>query len=121
MSPFHVPPVITRPATASGTCLDHALTKFPDVFGVRFSWAISDHYFLSFYYCNKPHPPVDRFVSFKDVNRIDYEFLRFRLSLLDWGAIYAKHVIDEQILYCTVLYCIVFQKYLVWYKIVQDH
>jgi hypothetical protein len=31
------------------------------------------------------------------VNRIDYEFLRFHISLLDWGAIYATHVVDEQV------------------------
>jgi hypothetical protein len=44
---------------------------------------------------------VDRFVFFKDVNRIDYEFLRFCISLLDWGAIYATHVDDEQICLLT--------------------
>jgi hypothetical protein len=47
MSPFPVPPAIIRPA--SGTCLDHALTKIPDKvvsFGVRFSRAISDHCFF---------------------------------------------------------------------------
>jgi hypothetical protein len=48
MSPFPVPPVITRPASGTCLCLDHALTKFPDVFGDRFSCAISDHCFLSF-------------------------------------------------------------------------
>jgi hypothetical protein len=35
------------------------------------------------------------------VNRIDYEFLRFRISLLDWGAIYATHVVDEQLCLLT--------------------
>jgi hypothetical protein len=44
---------------------------------------------------------VNRFVSFKDVNRIDYEFLRFRISLLDWGAIYATHVVDEEVCLLT--------------------
>jgi hypothetical protein len=102
MSPFPVPPVITRPA--SETCLDHVLTKLPDKvvsFGVRFSRAISDHCFLSFSYCIKPTPPVDRFDSFKDVNRIDYEFLRFHISFLDGGAIYATHVVDEQVCLLT--------------------
>jgi hypothetical protein len=96
ISPFPVLPVITRPA--SETYLDHVLTKFPDKvvsFGVRFSRAISDHC------CIKPPPPVDRSVSFKDVNRIDYEFLLFRISMLDWHAIYATHVVDEQVCLLT--------------------
>jgi hypothetical protein len=33
--------------------------------------------------------------------RIDYEFLRFRISLLDWGAIYTTHVVDEQVCLLT--------------------
>jgi hypothetical protein len=70
-------------------------------FGVSFSRTISDHCFLSFSYVIKPPPPVDRFLSLKDVNRFDYEFLRFRISLLDWGAIYATHVVDEQV--CLLL------------------
>jgi hypothetical protein len=44
---------------------------------------------------------VDRFVSFKDVNRSDYEFLHFCILLLDWGAIYATHVVDEQVCLLT--------------------
>jgi hypothetical protein len=84
-----------------GTCLDHVLTKFPNKvvsFGVRFSRVISDHcFYLSFSHCIKPLPLVDQFVSFKDVNRIDYEFLHFHISLLDWGAIYAAHIVDEQL------------------------
>jgi hypothetical protein len=44
---------------------------------------------------------VDRFVSFKDVKRIDYEFLLFHISLLDWGAIYATHVVDERVCLLT--------------------
>jgi hypothetical protein len=57
--------------------------------------------FLSFYFCIKPSPQVDRFVSFKDVNRIDYEFLRFSISFLDWSAIYARHVVDAQVYLLT--------------------
>jgi hypothetical protein len=80
--------------------VDHVLTTFPGKvvsFGVRFSRDNSDHCFLSFSCCIKPPPPVDRFVSFKDVNRSDYEFLHFRILLVDWGAIYATHVVDEQV------------------------
>jgi hypothetical protein len=29
------------------------------------------------------------------------EFLRFRISLLNWGAIYATHVVDEQVCLLT--------------------
>jgi hypothetical protein len=56
------PPVVTRPA--SGTCLDHVLTKFPVKvvsFGTRFSSALLDHCFFTFSYCVRPPllPPVD--------------------------------------------------------------
>jgi hypothetical protein len=44
---------------------------------------------------------VDRFVSFKDVNRIDNEFLRFRISLLYWSDIYTTHIVDEQVCLLT--------------------
>jgi hypothetical protein len=50
-----VPPVVTRPA--SGACIDHVLTKFPEkvVFFVTcFSSALSDHCILTFSYCNRP-------------------------------------------------------------------
>jgi hypothetical protein len=69
ISIFPVPPVVTRPA--SGTCIDHVLTKFPEVS-----------------YCIRPSPPVDRFVSYKDVNRVDADFLRYQAGLLDWDALY---------------------------------
>jgi hypothetical protein len=44
---------------------------------------------------------VDQFVFLKNVNRIDYEFLCFLISLLDWGGIYATHVVDEQVCLLT--------------------
>jgi hypothetical protein len=93
MSPFPFPPVITR--SAYETCLDHVLAKF----ALHGLFLIT--VFLCFSYCIKPPPPVDRFVSFKDVNRIDYKFLRFRISLLDWGVFYATHVVDEQVCLLT--------------------
>jgi hypothetical protein len=65
---FPVTPVVTRPV--SGTCIDHVLTKFPEKvvsFGTRFSAALSEHCILTFSYCIRPPPPVDRlFVSYKD-------------------------------------------------------
>jgi hypothetical protein len=92
MSQFPVPLVITR--LASGTCLDHVLTKFSDKvvsFGVRFSRAMSDHCIFCLFLIVLNH--------FR--RWIDYEFLRFHISLLDWVAIYAIHVVDEQVCLLT--------------------
>jgi hypothetical protein len=79
---FPVPPVLTRPAF--GTCIDHVLTKFPEkvvFFGTLFSSALTNRY------CIRPPLLVDRFVSYKDVNCVDADFLghltcRFHCSLI---------------------------------------
>jgi hypothetical protein len=89
---------ITRPA--SGSCLDHVLTKFPDKvasFGVGFRRALSDHAFLAFSYCVKLPPPVDRFVYVKDVNRVDPDHLAGEIGRLDWAALYAISDVDRQV------------------------
>jgi hypothetical protein len=60
---FPVPPVVTR--AASGTCIDHVLTKFPGFFWywVFFRFVGPLHFdFFSLYI--GPPPPVDRFVSY---------------------------------------------------------
>jgi hypothetical protein len=31
---------------------------------------------------------VDRFVSYKDVIRVDADFLKYQVGLLQWGALY---------------------------------
>jgi hypothetical protein len=54
-------------------------------FSIPFSWAFSDHCFLSFSYCVKLSLLVDCFVFCMDMNQIVVEFLCFRLSLLDWS------------------------------------
>jgi hypothetical protein len=84
ISYFLVPPVVTR--RVSGTCIDHVLTKLPEKvasFGPRFSLTLSDHCFLSFSYCLRPPPPVDRIVSFKNVSCVDVDFLAFQVGLLN--------------------------------------
>jgi hypothetical protein len=105
-----MPPVITRPA--SGTCIDHVLTKFPEKvvsFGTRFSSALSEHWILAFSYCIRPPPPVDRLVSYKDVNRVDADFLSYQVGLLDWGALYDTPDVDLQVsLLILLIICIAF-------------
>jgi hypothetical protein len=41
--------------------------------------------------------PVDRFVSYKDVNRVDGAFLSYQLRLLDWVALYDTPDVDLQV------------------------
>jgi hypothetical protein len=78
---FSVPPVVTK--SASGTCIDHVLTKFPEkeVFGIRFFAAFSGRFFFNFYCIRPPAPPhVDCFVSYKDVNWVDVDFLSHQVD-----------------------------------------
>jgi hypothetical protein len=94
---FPVPPVVTRPA--SGTCIHHVLTKFPEKvvsFGIGF---LPLCWIIAFSYCIRPPPPppVDRFVSYKDVNRVNADFLSYQLGLLDWGALYDPPDVDLQV------------------------
>jgi hypothetical protein len=81
---FPVQLVVRRPA--SGTCIDYVLTKFSEKvvsFVTRFSSPLSDHCFFTFSYCIRPLPPMDLFVSYKDVNRVDADFLGHQVGLLD--------------------------------------
>jgi hypothetical protein len=100
-SPFPANPEITRPnhITGSGSCIDHVITKFPDKvasFEITPS-ALSDHCSLSLSYCVKPPPPVDRFVTVRDLNLINIEFLQDQISLLNWAALYATPDVDERV------------------------
>jgi hypothetical protein len=95
---FPLPPIITRPV--SDMCIDHFLTMFLGKvasFGTRFSPALSDHYFMSFSYCVRPLPSVDRFVSFKDVSCVNVDFLAFQVRLLNWDVFYATSDVDLQL------------------------
>jgi hypothetical protein len=48
-------------------------------FGTRFSSALSDIVFLLFLIVlDHPPPPVDRFVSYTDVIRVDADFLSYQ-------------------------------------------
>jgi hypothetical protein len=40
---------------------------------------------------------VNRFVSYKDVNHVDADFLSHQLRLLDWGALYETPNVDLQV------------------------
>jgi hypothetical protein len=93
-------------ANSSGSCIDHVLSKFPDkisAFSSKFSGALSDHCFLSFSYCLRPPTPVDQFVSYRDISRVDIEFLQEQVSLAPWGLIYATADVDEQVSVLTDL------------------
>jgi hypothetical protein len=60
---FPVPSVVTR--LASGTCIDHVLTKFPEKvisFDTQFSSALLDN--DTFSYCIRPPPLVFHFADF---------------------------------------------------------
>jgi hypothetical protein len=60
---FPVPSVVTR--LASGTCIDHVLTKFPEnviSFDTQFSSALLDN--DTFSYCIRPTPLVFCFADF---------------------------------------------------------
>lgn len=98
ISSFPCHPIVTRPASSS--CLDHVLTKFPDKisgFGVDFRRALSDHGFISFSYCVKPPPPIDRFIFIKDVKLMNQEHLVQEVNRLDWSVLYATSDVDRQV------------------------
>jgi hypothetical protein len=67
-------------------------------FGTRFSSALSDHCILTFSYCIRPSPSVDRFVSYKDVNNVDVDVLSHQVRLLDWDVLYDTPDVDLQVL-----------------------
>jgi hypothetical protein len=52
---------------------------------------------LTFSYCIRPPPPVDRFVSYKDVNRVDADFLSYQVGLSDLDELYDTPDVDLQL------------------------
>jgi hypothetical protein len=66
--------------------------------------AWSDHCILTFSYLFllffffRPPPLVDRFISYKDVNCVDVDFLSYQqVGRLDWGALYDTPDFDLQV------------------------
>jgi hypothetical protein len=58
--------------------------------------SVSANTFLS-YYCIRPLSLVNRFVSYKDVNHVDADFLSYQMGLLDWGALCDTLDVDLQV------------------------
>jgi hypothetical protein len=69
-------------------CIEHVLAKFTEKvvsFGTRFSFALSDDCIFIFSYCIRPPSLVDRFVSYKDINRVDAVFFELPGGIFGLG------------------------------------